>query len=138
MDTVLYDRLDDDYDPMVLVIDDDPHIREGLRDAFESVNLQSRTFGSAEEFFQSKLPARVSCLVLDVRLPGLNGLDLQRQMMTENWRVPIIFITSHADDYAQARALEAGAVAFLYKPCRAEDLLGAIEAALAQARKGDA
>jgi len=74
------------------------------------------------------------CLILDVRMAGMNGLDLQRQMITRNWRVPIVFITSHADDHAEARALEDGAVAFLYKPCREEDLLSAIEEALRQTR----
>jgi FixJ family two-component response regulator len=71
-----------------------------------------------------------ACLILDVRMPGMNGLDLQRQIVAANWQIPIIFITSHADDDARARALEAGAVAFLYKPFREEELLNAIDAAL--------
>lgn len=71
-----------------------------------------------------------ACLILDVRMPGMNGLELQRKMVAANWRIPIIFITSHADDGARARALEAGAVAFLYKPFREEELLNAIDAAL--------
>jgi FixJ family two-component response regulator len=71
-----------------------------------------------------------ACLILDVRMPGMNGLDLQRQMVAANWRIPVVFITSHADDDARARALEAGAVAFLYKPFREEELFNAIDAAL--------
>jgi response regulator receiver domain-containing protein len=96
MEPVLYDRSDDDYDPMVLMIDDDPDVREGLRAVFESVNLHSKAFGSAEEFFRSKLPERVSCLVLDVRLPGLSGLDLQTELAKVQIDIPIIFITGHA------------------------------------------
>jgi FixJ family two-component response regulator len=74
-----------------------------------------------------------ACLILDVRMAGMNGLELQRQMVAANWQIPIIFITSHVDDDARARALEAGAVAFLYKPCREDDLLQAIEVALKRA-----
>jgi FixJ family two-component response regulator len=135
METVLYDRLDEDYDPIVLVIDDDPHIREGLRDAFESVNLQSRAFGSAEEFFQSKLPAGVSCLVLDVRLPGLNGLDLQTELAKVQIDIPIIFITGHGDIPMSVKAMKGGAVEFLTKPFREQDILDAVRIALDRDRK---
>jgi FixJ family two-component response regulator len=73
---------------------------------------------------------KTACLIVDVRMPGMNGLELQRQMVAANWQIPIIFMTAHADDEARARALEAGAVAFLYKPCREDDLLHAIDVAL--------
>ena len=135
MELGLRDQLNDDYGPVVIVIDDDPHIREGLRDAFESVNLQSRSFGSAEEFFQSKLPAGVSCLVLDVRLPGLNGLDLQTELAKAQIDIPIIFITGHGDVAMSVKAMKSGAVEFLTKPLREQDLLDAVRVALDRDRE---
>jgi FixJ family two-component response regulator len=135
MEPVLYDRSDDDYDPMVLMIDDDPHLREGLRAVFESVNLQSNAFGSAEEFFQSKLPEKVSCLVLDVRLPGLNGLDLQTELARVRIDIPIIFITGYGDIPMSVKAMKGGAVEFLTKPFREQDLLDAVRIALDRDRK---
>ena len=135
MESVLDDRSDHDYDPMVLVIDDDPHVREGLGAVFESVNLQSKAFGSAEEFFQSKLPEMVSCLVLDVRLPGLNGLDLQSELTKARIDIPIIFITGHGDIPMSVKAMKGGAVEFLTKPFREQDLLDAVRIALDRDRK---
>jgi len=135
MEPVSHDRLDDDYDPMVLVIDDDPHLREGLRAAFESINLQTRAFGSAEEFFRSELPERVSCLVLDVRLPGLNGLDLQAELARARIDIPIIFITGYGDIPMSVKAMKGGAVEFLTKPFREQDLLDAVRIALDRDRK---
>jgi FixJ family two-component response regulator len=135
MEPILHDRSDDDYDPMVLMIDDDPHLREGLRAVFESVNLQSNAFGSAEEFFQSKLPERVSCLVLDVRLPGLNGLDLQTELARVRIDIPIIFITGYGDIPMSVKAMKGGAVEFLTKPFREQDLLDAVRIALDRDRK---
>jgi|EndMetStandDraft_5_1072996.scaffolds.fasta_scaffold159968_1 FixJ family two-component response regulator len=135
MESILHDRLDHDYDPLVLVIDDDPHVREGLRDVFESVNLQNKAFGSAEEFFQSKLPESVSCLVLDVRLPGLNGLDLQSELAKARIDIPIIFITGHGDIPMSVKAMKGGAVEFLTKPFREQDLLDAVRIALERDRK---
>jgi FixJ family two-component response regulator len=134
MEPVFHDRSDDD-DPMVLVIDDDPDVREGLGAAFESVNLQSKAFGSAEEFLLSKLPERVSCLVLDVRLPGLNGLDLQTELAKAQIDIPIIFITGHGDIPMSVKAMKAGAVEFLTKPFREQDLLDAVRIALDRDRK---
>lgn len=122
--------------PLISIVDDDDSLRDSLENLIRSFGFRTQGFRSATPFLSSNQARETACLILDVRMPGLSGLDLQREMMTQNWRVPIIFITSHADDYAQARALEAGAVAFLYKPCRAEDLLAAIEAALGQAREG--
>ncbi len=120
--------------PLISVVDDDDSLRGSLENLIRSFGFRTQGFPSAEAFLSCKGARETACLILDVRMPGMNGLDLQGEMMAENWRVPIIFITSHADDYAQARALEAGAVAFLYKPCREEDLLRAMEAALRQTR----
>jgi FixJ family two-component response regulator len=135
MEPVLHDRSGGDYDPMVLVIDDDPDVREGLGAAFESVNLQSKAFGSAEEFFRSELPERVSCLVLDVRLPGLNGLDLQTELARVQIDIPIIFVTGHGDIPMSVKAMKAGAVEFLTKPFREQDLLDAVRIGLDRDRK---
>src|SRR6185295_10392753 len=121
MEPVSHDRLDDDYDPMVLVIDDDPHLREGLRAALESINLQTRAFGSAEEFFRSELPEKVNCLVLDVRLPGLSGLDLQTELAKARIDIPIIFSTGYGDIPMSVKAMKGGAVEFLTKPFREQD-----------------
>jgi FixJ family two-component response regulator len=135
MEPALHDRSDDDYDPMVLVIDDDPDVREGLRALLDSVNLQSKAFGSAPEFFRSKLPDKVSCLILDVRLPGLSGLDFQTQLATVQIDIPIIFITGHGDIPMSVKAMKAGAVGFLTKPLREQDLLDAVRAALERDRE---
>jgi FixJ family two-component response regulator len=135
MESILCERPNNDDNPMVLVIDDDPHVREGLRDVFESVNLPSKAFGSAEEFFQSKLPERVSCLVLDVRLPGLNGLDLQTELAKVQINIPIVFITGHGDIPMSVKAMKGGAVEFLTKPFREQDILDAVQVALERDRK---
>jgi FixJ family two-component response regulator len=135
MEPALHDRSDDDYDPMVLVMDDDPDVREGLRALLDSVNLQSKAFGSAPEFFRSKLPDKVSCLILDVRLPGLSGLDFQTQLATVQIDIPIIFITGHGDIPMSVKAMKAGAVGFLTKPLREQDLLDAVRAALERDRE---
>lgn len=118
--------------PMISIVDDDDSLRSSLENLIRSFGFRAQGFPSAEAFLNWKQAHDVACLILDVRMPRMNGLDLQRQMITRNWHVPIIFITSHADDDARAQALEAGAVAFLYKPCRDEDLFDAIGAALRQ------
>jgi FixJ family two-component response regulator len=115
---------------LISIVDDDDALRNSLDDLIRSIGFRTQGFPSAEAFLSSNQACDTSCLILDVRMPGMNGLDLQRQMVGANWRIPIIFITSHADDGARARALEAGAVAFLYKPFREEELLNAIDAAL--------
>ncbi len=120
--------------PLIAIVDDDDSLRNSLENLIRSFGFQAQGFSSADAFLSWKPARDTACLILDVRMPGMNGLDLQRQMTTRNWRVPIVFITSHADDHAEARARENGAVAFLYKPCRDEELLNAIEAALRQAR----
>ena len=116
--------------PLLAIVDDDDSLRTSLDNLLRSVGLRAHGFSSAEAFMQAPHAPEAACLLLDVRLPGMNGLELQRQLVAANWQIPIIFITSHIDDEAQARALEAGAVAFLYNPCREDDLLHAIDAAL--------
>ena len=123
--------------PLIAIVDDDESLRDSLENLIRSFGFRATGFASGEAFLSWRQARDTACLILDVRMPGLNGLDLQRQMITRNWRVPIVFITSHADDHAEARALEDGAVAFLYKPCREEDLLNAIEAALRQTRPSE-
>ena len=115
---------------LISIVDDDDALRNSLDDLIRSIGFRTQGFPSAEAFLSSDQACDTACLILDVRMPGMNGLELQRQMVAANWRIPIIFITSHADDDARARALEAGAVAFLYKPFREEELLNAIDAAL--------
>jgi FixJ family two-component response regulator len=116
--------------PLISIVDDDDSLRNSLNNLLRSVGFRTRTFASGEEFLNSNELHDTDCLILDVRMPGMSGLDLQRQLVAANSQIPIVFITSHGDDDAQARALQAGAAAFLYKPCREETLLGAIESAL--------
>ena len=116
--------------PLISIVDDDDAVRNSLDDLIRSIGFRTQGFPSAEAFLSSHQARATTCLILDVRMPGMNGLDLQRQMVAADWRIPIIFITSHADDGARARALEAGAVDFLYKPFREEELVHAIDAAL--------
>jgi FixJ family two-component response regulator len=123
-------QVQSDDNPIVVVIDDDPDVREGLKALFQSVNLQSRAYRSAPEFFRSKLPDQVSCLILDVRLPGLSGLDFQAELAKLNVNIPIIFITGFGDITMSVKAMKAGAVEFLTKPVREQDLLDAVRAAL--------
>jgi len=114
----------------VFVIDDDPSIRGALTDLLESVGLRVRAFASAREFRQEQRPDAPSCLVLDVRLPGKSGLDVQRELDEANSRLPIIFLTGHGDIPMSVRAMKAGAIEFLTKPFREQDLLDAVQLAL--------
>jgi FixJ family two-component response regulator len=116
--------------PLIAIVDDDDSLRNSLDNLLRSVGFRVQGFTSAEAFLQAQPAPETACLLLDVRLPGMNGLALQRQLVAANWHIPIIFVTAYADDDARARALEAGAVTFLYKPCREADLLPAIDAAL--------
>jgi FixJ family two-component response regulator len=116
--------------PLISIVDDDDSLRNSLDNLIRSVGFRAQGFPSAEAFLSSNQVHDTACLILDVRLPGMNGLELQHKIVAENWRPPIIFITSHADGDARARALEAGAVDYLYKPFREEALLNAIDAAL--------
>jgi FixJ family two-component response regulator len=116
--------------PTVFVIDDDDLVRAAIQGMLKSVGLRSETFGAAQEFLRSKRPDGPSCLVLDVRLPGVNGLDLQHELAEAGIRIPIIFITGHGDIPMSVRAMKSGAVEFLTKPFRDQDLLDAIHQAL--------
>jgi FixJ family two-component response regulator len=120
--------------PIVSVIDDDASVREALDSLIRSIGFQVQKFAAAAEFLQSKLPDGPSCLVLDVRLPGLSGLDLQRELARMKIQIPIIFITGHADIPMSVRAMKAGAVEFLTKPFREQDLLDAIRQAIERDR----
>jgi FixJ family two-component response regulator len=115
---------------MVFVVDDDAHIRAAIQGLLKSVGLRSEAFGTAQEFLRSKRPDAPSCLVLDVRLPGVNGLDFQRQLAEAGVHIPIIFITGHGDIPMTVKAMKSGAVEFLTKPFRDQDLLDAIHQAL--------
>jgi FixJ family two-component response regulator len=117
-------------DAIVFVVDDDAPMRESLKNLIRSVGLRVELFASAQEFLRSKHPDLPSCLVLDVRLPGLSGLDLQKQTGDVGIEIPIVFITGHGDIPMSVRAMKAGAVEFLTKPFRDQDLLDAIEQAL--------
>lgn len=116
--------------PLISIVDDDESLRNALDDLVRSAGFLTQGFPSAEAFLSSPHARDTACLILDVRMPGMNGLALQRRIVAANWQIPIIFITSHTDDDARARALEAGAVGFLYKPFRDDELLNAMEAAL--------
>jgi FixJ family two-component response regulator len=120
--------------PMVLVIDDDASLREALAYLFRSVGLQVKTFASAPEFLQFNLPEGPSCLVLDVRLPGLSGLDFQSELAKANIDIPIVFMSGHGDIPMTVRAMKAGAVEFLPKPFRDQDMLDAVQAGLERDR----
>jgi RNA polymerase sigma factor (sigma-70 family) len=119
---------------IVFVVDDDPSVRSAIERLIGTVGLQVQLFGSAQEFLASKLPNVPSCLVLDIRLPGISGLGLQRQLVEANVQIPIIFITSHGDVPMTVRAMKAGAVEFLTKPFHDQDLLDAIHLALERDR----
>jgi FixJ family two-component response regulator len=119
---------------IVFVVDDDPSVRRAIKRLVESVGLHVELFGSAAEFMNSRHPDVVSCLVLDIRLPGVSGLDFQRQLAAADIRIPIIFITAHGDIPMTVRAMKAGAVEFLTKPFRDQDLLDAIQLALERDR----
>ena len=118
--------------PVVFVVDDDASVRRGLTNLFRSVDLRAEAFGSASEFLQSRLPDIASCLVLDIRLPGISGLDFQIELAKVNIHIPIIFMTGHGDIPMTVRAMKAGAVDFLTKPFRDQDMLDAVAMAIAR------
>ena len=118
----------------MFVIDDDASLREALSSLFRSVGLQVTAFDSTAEFLKAKLPDAPSCLVLDVRLPGLSGLDFQTELAKANVRIPIIFMTGHGDIPMSVRAMKAGAVEFLTKPFRDQDMLDAVQIGLERDR----
>ena len=121
--------------PTVLVVDDDPEVRDALSSLFRSVGLDSRLFASTAEFLQHKLPEAPCCIVLDIRLPGVGGLDFQAQLARANIHVPIVMITGHGDIPMSVRAMKAGAVDFLTKPFRHQDMLDAVAQAIERDRK---
>jgi FixJ family two-component response regulator len=121
--------------PTVFVIDDDANVRAAIEGMLKSVGLRSQSFGTAQEFLRSKPLDGPSCLVLDVRLPGVNGLDFQRELADAGVPIPIIFITGHGDIPMTVRAMKSGAVEFLTKPFRDQDLLDAIHQALDRDRQ---
>src|SRR6266851_4629560 len=120
--------------PVVFVVDDDPSVRRAIKRLIESVGLQVELFGSTQEFLQARRLDAPSCLVLDIRLPGMSGLDFQRELAEADIQIPIIFITAHGDIPMTVRAMKAGAVEFLTKPFRDQDLLDAIQQGLERDR----
>jgi FixJ family two-component response regulator len=116
--------------PLMAIVDDDDAVRSSVDNLLRSLGFRVQGFASAEAFLQANHASETACLLLDVHLPGMNGLELQRHLMAAHWGIPIIFVTAYVDDDVRVRALARGAVAFLYKPYYEEDLLHAIEAAL--------
>jgi FixJ family two-component response regulator len=121
-------------EPVVFVIDDEALIRDGIQSLIRSIGLRAETFASARDFMAAKRPDAPACLVLDVRMPGLSGLDLQRQLSDAHIHIPIIFITGHGDIPMTVRAMKDGAMEFLTKPVRGQDLLDAVQKAIAYDR----
>ena len=122
-------------EPLVFIVEDDESMRRALSNLFQSVGLEVEMFGSASEMLQSKLPDVASCLVLDVRLPGLSGLDFQAELAKANIHIPIIFMSAHGDIPMTVRAMKSGAVDFLTKPFRDQDMLDAVTLAIERDRK---
>lgn len=120
--------------PLVYIVDDDADVRESLDELLASVGLRSQSFGTAQEFLSVGASGHPSCLILDVRLPGISGLDLQRELKRERISIPIIFLTAHADVPMSVKAMKSGAIEFLTKPFRQQDLLDAVQRSLARAR----
>ena len=119
---------------LVFIVEDDPSMRAALKNLLRSVGLETKLFASASEFLENEPSETPSCLVLDVRLPGMSGLDLQKELANAGNPIPVIFITAHGDIPMSVRAMKAGAVEFLTKPFRDQDLLDAIQASLARDR----
>jgi FixJ family two-component response regulator len=122
--------------PLITVVDDDAAIREAVQSLLRSVGLRAEVFASAQDFLQSGRLQDTACLIVDVRMPRMSGLELQEQLTTAHCPIPIIFITAHGDEETRARALRAGAVDLLDKPFSDEALLGAVQAAM-QSFRGD-
>lgn len=120
----------------VFVVDDDPSVRRGLERLLKSAGFAARTFTSAEDFLQQERPNLPCCLVLDVRMPGMSGLELQKHLAAPGNEIPIIFITAHEDERAVAEAMTAGAVAFLHKPVNDQALIDVVRTALHQEPSG--
>jgi FixJ family two-component response regulator len=123
-----------DANPCVLVVDDDPEFRDSVARLLRTVGLETRQFSSVSDFLKADPADGPSCLLLDVRLPGRSGLELQRELTAANWQVPIVFMTAHADVPMSVQAMKGGAIEFLTKPFRDQALLDAVEAGLARDR----
>jgi FixJ family two-component response regulator len=121
-------------EPIVFVVDDDPSMRKALANLFRSVGLRAEVFGSARELLESELPDVASCLVLDIRLPGPSGLDFQAELAKADIQIPIIFMTGHGDIPMTVKAMKAGAIDFLTKPFRDQDMLDAVATAIERDR----
>lgn len=119
----------------MLIVDDDPGLREALSGLFRSVGLHAQVYGSAAELLQAPLPASAACLVLDIRMPGVSGLDLQAELAKANIGIPVVFLTGHGDIPMSVKAMKSGAVDFLTKPFRDQDLLDAVSHALDRDRR---
>ncbi len=115
---------------LISIVDDDESMREAIQSLLRSVGFRAKTFASGEQFLQSEQIEHTACLILDVRMPGMSGLELQRRLMATQCRIPIVFVTAHGEEEARSRALQEGAVDFLLKPFSEEALLNAIQAAL--------
>src|SRR5215467_4221164 len=123
-----------DENPTVLIVEDDPEFRDSVARLLRTIGLKTQQFSSVADFFKAVPPDGPTCLVLDVRLPGLSGLELQRELATANRQIPIVFITAHGDIPMTVQAMKGGAIEFLTKPFRDQDLLDAIETGLARDR----
>jgi FixJ family two-component response regulator len=122
-------------EPTVIIVDDDALVRSAMDSLFRSIGLRTLTFDSAQTLFEHALPKGPSCLVMDVRLPRMNGLEIQAKLMERGDRAPIVFITGHGDIPMSVRAMKAGAIDFLAKPFRDQDIIDAVETALDRDRK---
>jgi len=118
------------HEPLIYIVDDDESIRQAVRTLLESTGRRAVAFDSAEQFLASGAVGVADCLIVDVRMPGISGLELHQRLLAADYRIPTIVLTAHADDVTRARALAAGAAAFLPKPFRPEILLQAVEASL--------
>jgi FixJ family two-component response regulator len=126
--------MNSDNSPKVFIVDDDPDVRESLQELMESVGLNSESFRTADEFLTSTRGDGPSCLILDVRLPGISGLELQHELRKAKIAIPIVFLSAHADVPMSVKAMKSGAVEFLTKPFRQQDLLDAVQRSLARSR----
>jgi len=118
--------------PEFFVVDDDASVRKGIRRLLKSLHLAVRLFESAEDFLAQVKPGTVGCLILDIRLPGMTGLQLQEQLVRSNWHLPIIFVTAHDDDESRATAMRQGAVAYLHKPFDREHFVDSVNQAISR------
>jgi FixJ family two-component response regulator len=123
-------------DRVISIVDDDESVREAIESLMRSVGLNAQVFASAEDFLHSHHPEDTSCLILDMRMPGMSGLELQRRLAAGGYRIPIIFISARRDDQIRAQALRAGAVDFLFKPFSEQALVTAVHTALGQSKHG--